>query len=82
MVTYNVLGGGQIQAATDLGIIEALREHSQAWIPTVGIEDFMEGMAKRCMIQTGDFVRTDYFVNFVEDLKRFGYLTRADEQHE
>lgn len=79
MVTYNVLGGGQIQAATDLGIIEALREHSQAWIPSVSIEAFMEGMAARCKIQTGDFVRTDYFVNFVQDLFRFGYLTRAED---
>lgn len=79
MVTYNVLGGGQIRAATDFGIIEALREHSQAWIPTVGIEDFMEGMAARCKIQTGDIVRIDYMVNFVQDLMRFGYLTRAEE---
>lgn len=79
MVTYNVLGGGQIKAATDLGIIEALRENSQAWIPTVSIEDFMEGMAARCKIQTGDFVRTDYFVNFVQDLLRFGFITRVEE---
>ena len=65
-------------ATTDLGIIEALREYSQEWIPTVGIEDFMEGMAERCKIQTGDFIRTDYFVNFVADLKQYGYLTPAE----
>jgi hypothetical protein len=75
MTTYNILGGGQIQATTDLGIIEALRDYSQEWIPTVGIEDFMEGMAERCKIQTGDIIRTDYFVNFVADLKQYGFIT-------
>jgi hypothetical protein len=79
MRKYNVLGGGQIEATTDLGIIEALRAYSQEWIPSVGIEDFMEGMAERCKIQTGDFVRTDYLVNFVLDLKRFGYITPVEE---
>jgi len=75
MTKYNVLGGGQIEATTELGIIEALRAYSQDWIPTVGIEDFMEGMAARAKIQTGDVVRTDSLVNFVEDLKQYGFIT-------
>jgi hypothetical protein len=79
MKKYNVLGGGQIEATTDLGIIEALRGYSQEWLPSVSIEQFMEGMASRCKIQTGDFVRTDYFVNFVFDLKRFGYIIPVEE---
>lgn len=76
MTAYNVLGGSHIiEATTDLGIIEALREYSQDWIPTVGIEDFMEGMAARCKIQTGDVVRIDTLTNFVADLKQYGFIT-------
>lgn len=78
MTKYNVLGGGHIEATTDLGVIEALREYSAAWIPTVGIEDFMEGMAERCQIQTGDVVRTDSIAHFVADLKQFGFITPAE----
>lgn len=75
MTKYNVLGGGQIEATTDFGIIEALRVFSQEWIPTVGIEDFMEGMAQRCTIQLGVAVRTDSMTNFVADLKQYGFIT-------
>jgi hypothetical protein len=78
MTKYNVLGGGHIEATTDLGIIEALREYSAAWIPTVSIEDFMEGMAQRCQIQTGDVVRTDSITHFVADLKQFAFITQAE----
>lgn len=75
MTKYNILGGGQIEALTDFGIIEALRAFSQDWIPTVGIEDFMEGMAQRCTIQLGVAVRTDSMTNFVADLKQYEFIT-------
>jgi hypothetical protein len=45
----------------------------------VGIEDFMEGMAQRCKIQTGDVVRTDFITNFVADLKQFAFITATNE---
>jgi hypothetical protein len=79
MRKYNVLGGGQVEATTDLGLIEALRAYSQEWIPSVSIEDFMEGMAARAKIQTGDIIRTDYFVNFTNDLKQYGFVTPVTE---
>ncbi|WP_400194046.1 hypothetical protein [Hymenobacter sp. B81] len=74
---YELLGGGHIKAATDLGIVQALREDAQAWQPSVSIEDFMEGMASRCKIQKGVDVRTDSIGNFVDDLKLHGFITPA-----
>jgi hypothetical protein len=75
MVKYNVLGGGQIEATTDFGIINALREDAKEWIPSASIEEFMVGMAERAKIQKGVIVRTDYFVNFVNDLRQYGFIT-------
>ncbi|MCA8830523.1 hypothetical protein [Hymenobacter pini] len=77
MTTYNILGGGQLKASTDLGIVQALREDAQPWLPSVGIEDFMEGMAERAKFQTGDTIRIDSIANFVSDLKQFGFLIPA-----
>jgi len=74
MPTYSILGSGQITATTDLGLVEALRRDAQQWLPTVSIEDFMEGMAQRCKIQTGDVVRIDNIANFVSDLKQYGFV--------
>jgi hypothetical protein len=78
MIKYNVLGGGQIEATTDFGIINALREDAKEWIPSASIEEFMQGMAERCMTQKGVLVRTDYFVNFVADLIQYGFISRAE----
>ena len=72
---YEILGGGQLEAATPLEVAEALRQDGMAWIPTVGIEDFMEGMADRCYKQREVVVRTDSVEHFVADLVQYGFLT-------
>ncbi len=72
---YDIIGGGHFEAATDLEAVEALRQDGMAWIPTAGIEDFMEGMADRCQIQKGVTVRTDSVANFVADLVLYGFIT-------
>ncbi|TPG71979.1 hypothetical protein [Hymenobacter nivis] len=76
---YEILGGGHVTAATDLGLVQALRQDSQAWAPSVGIEDFMEGMADRCRTQKGVTVRTNGIANFVADLKEHGFISQASE---
>ncbi|QIX60864.1 hypothetical protein HER32_06610 [Hymenobacter sp. BT18] len=75
MPTFNILGGGPITAASDLGLVQALREDAQQWIPSVSIEDFMEGLAARAKMQNGSVVRTDSVANFIADLKAGGFLT-------
>ncbi|WP_022821914.1 hypothetical protein [Hymenobacter norwichensis] len=77
MPKYEILGGGQVEATTDLGLVEALRRDAQAWVPSVSIEDFMEGMASRAKVQKGVEVRTNSIANFTADLKRFGFITQA-----
>ena len=72
---YELLGGGHIEAASALELIEALRADSQQWVPSVGIEDFMEGMAARCKMQSGAIVRTDSSINFLHDLQAGGFIT-------
>jgi hypothetical protein len=72
---YKLLGGGHIEAASPLELVEALRADSQAWAPTVGIEDFMEGYADRCKMQNGAIVRTDSLINFLHDLQAGGFIT-------
>lgn len=74
MPKYNVLGGGHVEATTDLGLVEALRRDAQPWVPSVSIEDFMEGMADRAKIQKGVSVRTDNIANFISDLKQHGFI--------
>lgn len=71
---YDLLGGGHVTAATPLDLVEALRQDSQAWAPTVGIEDFMDEYARRCALQTGAVVRTDDLLHFLYDLMRHGFL--------
>ncbi|MBC6698870.1 hypothetical protein [Hymenobacter sp. BT190] len=75
MPTYNILGGGQLTATTDLGLIQGLRQDAQQWVPSVSIEDFMEGMAARCKVYDGSIVRIDSVANFVSDLKQCGVVT-------
>ena len=72
---YELLGGGSIEATTPLEVAEAMRQDGMAWIPTVGIEDFMEGMAERCHTQRLVVVRTDSVEHFVADLVQHGFLT-------
>jgi hypothetical protein len=74
MMKYNLLGGGSIEAPTELGLVEALREDSMAWAPTVSIEDFMEEMAARCKIQTGATISTLDVNSFLIDLIANGFL--------
>jgi hypothetical protein len=77
MMKYNLLGGGSIEAATELGLVEALRQDAMAWVPSVSIEDFMEGMAARCKIQTGADVSTLSVTSFLIDLIAGGFLIPA-----
>jgi hypothetical protein len=72
---YELLGGGHIEAASPLDLIEALRADSQHWVPSVGVEDFMEGMAARCKMQSGTTVRTDSLINFLHDLQAGGFIS-------
>jgi hypothetical protein len=74
-MTYDILGGGSFAATTPLEVVEALRLDAMEWVPSVGIEDFMEGMAQRCQVQTGAVVRTDSVANFVDDLQEHGFIT-------
>ncbi|GAA3954096.1 hypothetical protein [Hymenobacter algoricola] len=75
MPTYNIHGGGQVTASTDLGLVQALREDAQPWLPSVSIEDYMEGMAHRSKIYDGTDVRTDTIAHFIADLLAGGFLT-------
>lgn len=72
---YEILGGGHIEAASPLELVEALRQDSMAWAPTVGIEDFMEEYAGRCKMQNGSTVRTDSLDNFLHDLQAGGFIS-------
>jgi hypothetical protein len=77
MPTYNIQGGGRVTASTDLGLVQALREDAQQWLPSVGIEDYMEAMADRSKIYDGAVVRTDTIAHFIADLLAAGFLTPA-----
>jgi hypothetical protein len=72
---YEILGGGPIEAATDLELVEAMREQSMGHAPTVGVEDFMEGMAQRAEMHCGHPIRTDSVADFVADLTQHGLIT-------
>ena len=76
---YEILGGGQLEAATPLEVAEALRLDGMAWNPTVGIEDFMENMAEGCYRQREVVVRTDSVEHFVADLVTYGFITPVNE---
>lgn len=75
-MTYDMLGGGSFEAATPLEVVEALRHDAMAWVPSVSIEDFMEGMAQRCQVQTGAVIRTDSVEHFVDDLLAADFIAR------
>lgn len=77
MMKYDILGGGHVAGATQLELVEALRADCQAWVPSVSIEDFMEGMAARCKTQTGATVSTMDPTSFLVDLIAGGFLTPA-----
>ncbi|UOQ99910.1 hypothetical protein MUN81_10505 [Hymenobacter sp. 5317J-9] len=72
---YEVLGGGRIEAASPVELVEALRQLDHDWIHSVSVEDFMADMADRCKLQTGAVVRTDTMVNFLHDLQSGGFIT-------
>ena len=76
---YNVLGGGQLEATTDLGIIEAMRQDAQEWAPSADRQEYMNDLAARAMTQKGVIVRTDYINNFVADLRQYGFITPVEE---
>lgn len=74
---YEILGGGHIEGATELELVEALRADGQAWLPSVSIEDFMEGMAARCKTQTGATICTLDTTSFLMDLIANKFLIPA-----
>lgn len=57
-----------------LALVKALRQDAQAWVPSVGIEDYMEGMKQRARLQSGADIRIDSVANFVADLLATGFL--------
>lgn len=77
MPKYEILGGGHVTATTDLGLVSALREDAQQWVPSVSIEDYMEGFARRAKMQKGVDVRISSLAEFVSDLKEFGFVTEV-----
>ena len=72
---YAIEGGGHVEAASPLELVEALRQDAMAWVPSVGIEDYMDGLAARSRIQDGSTIRTDSVEHFVADLVQVGFLT-------
>jgi hypothetical protein len=74
---YHLLGGGSIEAATDLGLIEALQQESKAFTLTGSIEDFMNDVAARCKTQTGADVSSRSVTTFLVDLVAGGFLIPA-----
>jgi hypothetical protein len=77
MMTYEILGGGRVEAASSLELVEKMREQDQQWVPSVGIEDYMEGVAQRCKIQNGTEVSTDSVDTFLIDMIAGGFLKKA-----
>ena len=74
---YDILGSGPIEAASSLELVEKMRAEDQQWVPSVSIEDYMEGMAQRCKIQTGAEVSTDSVDIFLIDLIAGGFIKKA-----
>jgi hypothetical protein len=72
---YEIEGGGHVEAASPLELVEALRQDAMAWAPSVSVEDYMEDLAARSKIQDGSTVRTDSAENFITDLIACGFLT-------
>ncbi|MGI4871454.1 MAG: hypothetical protein ACRYFX_09785 [Janthinobacterium lividum] len=75
---YEIEGGGHVEAASAVELVEALRQDGMGWVPSVSIEDYMEDLAARSKIQDGSTVRTDSVENFITDLVACGFLTPVD----
>jgi hypothetical protein len=72
MKKYEFLGGGLLEAASHLELAEAMRNTSHT--PTESLQEFMEQTAYRCKIQRDSDIRTDSVDNFIEDLKKEGFV--------
>lgn len=75
---YYFPDGDYVEASAPLDpleLVEALRQDAHAWVPSVGIEDFMEGFRPAWKLQAGHEVRIDSVDHFVADLLATGYLT-------
>ena len=72
---YAIEGGGHVEAASPLELVEALRQDAMGWAPSVSIEDYMEDLAARSKMQDGSTVRTDSLDHFIADLVQNGFLT-------
>lgn len=71
---FLVEGGGHLEAASPLALVEALRADAATWAPSVSIEDYMEEAARRAQTQTGYPVRTTSVREFVADLLTVGLV--------
>ena len=74
---YEIRGGGHIEGASPLDLVEALRLDAMEWAPSVSVEDYMTDLAGRMKIQNGATVRTDSLVNFLHDCQQCGFITPA-----
>ncbi|MGY2132728.1 hypothetical protein ACW9KT_10895 [Hymenobacter sp. HD11105] len=69
-----MLGLGQLTAASDRDLVEALRRATQEWLPSSSLEEFMAGMALRAYVLKGALVRTDHVFFFLTDLMEYGFV--------
>jgi len=76
---YEIKGGGYIEGASPLELVEALRQDAMAWVPSVSIEDYMVDLASRMKIQNGATIRTDSLVNFLHDCQQCGFIIPTHE---
>ncbi len=72
MKKYEFLGGGQIEAASNLDLVWEMRNTSHT--ESTDLQDFMEQTARRCRIQRGSEIRTDSVDSFVADLIAEGFV--------
>ncbi|MGY2132420.1 hypothetical protein ACW9KT_09340 [Hymenobacter sp. HD11105] len=73
--TYHIPGVGQLTAASDRDLVEALRRATQEWVPSGSLGEFMAGMALRAYVLKGALVRTDHVFFFLTDLMDYGFVT-------
>ncbi|WP_266206262.1 hypothetical protein [Pontibacter kalidii] len=72
MKTYEFLGGGQIQAASNLDLVWEMRNTSHT--ESADLEEFMAQTARRCKLQNGSDIRTESVDIFVADLIEAGFV--------
>ena len=76
-ITYALLGGGTITAASPDEIITEMR--FQSMNPCATSAEFMEQTAEACRLQTGAIISTYNVEEFVADLLENGFLVKEHE---